>query len=194
MYGLRSVPFKTDPLPMGYALTVTAAVAAPVRIPGNMLAARIMAGHADMASSVARFVAMKPIEWPFAALWERTSVSIMRIPAIIDVPVEAVGTVEPRTGANEDASDKPIGPIVAVRSAVVRRIVEVAIGTDRLRSNVHAEGNLSGNCGFGHHQHNGKTRKSKHLPDRHKLLLLRRAREAAACFLIRHPIRPTAAR
>jgi hypothetical protein len=58
--------------------------------------------------------------------------------AIKAIPASEAGTKEtisvpetkPGAGADEDATCEPVRPVVAIRSAVVRRIVVVAIGAD----------------------------------------------------------------
>ena len=43
--------------------------------------------------------------------------------------------VIPRTGADEDAADKPFRPVVAIRCACIRRVGIVAVGAHRRRAN-----------------------------------------------------------
>jgi hypothetical protein len=71
-------------------------------------------------------------------------VSVTRIVAIVDMAIKAVGAVEPGAGADEHATHKPIWPIVTVRRAIIRSIVEIPIRANRRHPNV------DGNLGWGH--------------------------------------------
>lgn len=46
----------------------------------------------------------------------------------------SVEAVEPRSGADEDAADKPLRPVVAIRCACIRRVGIVAVGAHRRRA------------------------------------------------------------
>jgi hypothetical protein len=66
----------------------------------------------------------------------------MRIKPVVDVSVKAVRAVKPGACSKKNAADKPIRPVVAVGSAVIWSIVEVAVRADGCRSDVHANLNL----------------------------------------------------
>jgi len=100
-----------------------------------VLIVRVMTGVACVASPIARLVAMEVVELLFAAPRQRSSVPMVGIVAVVDMAVEFVGTVEPAASANEHPAIKPIGTVVAVRCAVVWRVVEVPIGAHGLHSN-----------------------------------------------------------
>src|SRR6202012_4328462 len=89
--------------------------------------ASIMAGVANVAPSIARFVAMEVIERFRAALRYRSVIAVMRIVAVIDVAVEAVRAMEQRACPEEHAAHEPVGTIVAVRRAVKGSVVKVAV-------------------------------------------------------------------
>jgi hypothetical protein len=116
-----------------------AAAAAPISGKGAF-AARIMAGVAYMALSIPRLVPMEVVERLRTALRQRSMVALVRVVAVVDVAVEAAGAVKPRAGSNKHPASKPIGPIVAIRSAVIWLIVEVPIRAPRRHSD--ADGNL----------------------------------------------------
>ena len=82
----------------------------------------------------------------FAAVWQRAMISMMRIVAVIYVTMPARTTVVPRTRSDEDAIIEPLGPVVTIRSAIVRGIIKVSIGTNRGRSHIDAEAER--NLGF----------------------------------------------
>jgi hypothetical protein len=117
------------------------ATAAPISGKG-VLAACFMAGVSHVALSVTRFVAVEVVETLRAALGQRSMVTVARVIAVVDVAIKAAMAVEPRAGANEDSTGKPVGAVVAVGGAIVRSIVEVPIGAPWRHSNVNADGNL----------------------------------------------------
>jgi hypothetical protein len=102
----------------------------------------VMIGGTFVTLAIARLVSMKVVEWLLAALRQRSTVPVVRVKSVVDVTVEAMGTVKPWTCSYEQPADKPVGAIVAIRCAVVWCIVEVPIGTHRRHSNVDADGDL----------------------------------------------------
>src|SRR5580700_8746628 len=106
-----------------------------------MLAAGIMVGVPDMASSIARFVPAESIEWVLATGWQGSAITVMRIVAIVYVAIETVGSVEPGSSTDKDAAVEPSRSVVAIGRAVIRRIVEIAVRTVRLRTNVDTDCN-----------------------------------------------------
>jgi hypothetical protein len=97
-----------------------------------MFSASVMPGVAYMAPSVTRFIAMEVIERSLAARRQRPTIAIVGVKAIVHMAIETGVTVEPGTRSDEQATDEPVGPVVAVGSAVIGRVVEVAIGADGL--------------------------------------------------------------
>lgn len=67
------------------------------------------------------------------------TVAIMTIVVVVYMSPEALATAIPRAGSDEDAVREPLGPVVAIRSAVIGRIVEVAVGADWRRSDLHCD-------------------------------------------------------
>jgi hypothetical protein len=69
--------------------------------------------------------------WSSAARWERPVVTLTIVELVIDVAVEVIRSVIPRANADEDtAAAEPLRPIIAIRSAVVRRSLVVPVGTN----------------------------------------------------------------
>src|SRR5215472_2713097 len=100
-----------------------------------------------MAAAVAHFVAMEVIE--IATVVEMllmarigAMVSVPPVEPVVYVAIEVMGTMEPRAGADKHAIREPFRAVVAVRSALIRRIVIVAIRTDRSRTDLNTERNL----------------------------------------------------
>jgi hypothetical protein len=149
------------------AMSVVVAVSAATISGKITFMARIVAWIARVASSVSRLIAAEVFEWPVAALWERTVVTEMRIVAVVDMAIEAASAVEPRAGSDEYSTPIPVGPIVAVGRAIIRRIVEVSVGANGRRPNVYANGNLGLRNVRAAQQRNGEKRESKSFTKRH---------------------------
>jgi hypothetical protein len=94
----------------------------------------IMTGVAYVALTIAGLVAVKVVELRLPAPGHRSTVTVMRVKAVVNVAIKAVRAVKPGTSSKEYPADKPIGPIVAIGSAVIRLIVEVAIRAHWSRS------------------------------------------------------------
>jgi len=108
----------------------------------SVLTASVVIGWADVAAAVARLVAVEVVERFSATFGHRSVIAVTRIEAVVDMAVEVGGAVEPVASSDKHSVHKPIGPVVAVRRAVVRSIVEVAVGTDRLYTK--GDGDLGG--------------------------------------------------
>jgi hypothetical protein len=103
----------------------------------------VMASFAYVASPISRLISMEVVEALRPALRHRSSVTVMRIKPVIDMSVKAVRAVKPRTCSKKYPTNKPIRPVVAVRSTVIRGIVEVSVRTHGSDSDVYTNGNLS---------------------------------------------------
>jgi hypothetical protein len=68
---------------------------------------------------------------PLAVLWYAAIVAMLRVEVVVYMAMKVIGTVEPRSGANEDASAKPLWAIVSIGGAAVGSVVIVAVGTCR---------------------------------------------------------------
>ncbi len=64
--------------------------------------------------------------------WPMISMAIVEV--MIHVPVEMLRPMEPGSGSDENAACEPLGAIVAIGSAIVRRLLIVPIRTYRRRS------------------------------------------------------------
>jgi len=74
-----------------------------------------------------------------APVWILASIPVVPIKVVIHVAPEPLATVVPGTGAYEDSAWKPLGSIVAVRRAIVWRVVEVPVGAHRWWSDLHCD-------------------------------------------------------
>jgi hypothetical protein len=104
---------------------------------------RFMASIAYVASSIPRLVSLEVVEALRPPLRHRSSVTVMRIIAVVDMAVKAVRAVKPGASSKKHPANKPIGAIVAVGSTVIRGIIEVPVRTHGGHADVYADCNLS---------------------------------------------------
>ena len=79
-----------------------------------MFVAGFVAGIPYMALSIARLISLEMGERMVVAGGQRADVAVMGIEAVIHVTEEAMGTMEPWAGADEDAADEPVRPVIAI--------------------------------------------------------------------------------
>jgi hypothetical protein len=92
--------------------------------------AAIMRRVAHVTLSVASFVGVEVIKCMLATVGHGAMVTVIRIVAIVDVAVKTAVAMEPGPRADEYSAGKPVGPIVAVRGAVIRLVVKITVGTN----------------------------------------------------------------
>ena len=148
------------------------AMSAAAKAGEGVLTAAIVARVADVAAAVARFVALEMVERFCAARGQRSSVATAGVVATVDVAVETVAAMEPGAGSKENPVDKPVWPIVAVRGAVIRGVIEVAVGAYGGRADVNANGDLAGRRGRSAHERNCENSGSKGFDLGHDFSLL----------------------
>jgi hypothetical protein len=146
---------------MTFMTTTAAARMATAPEARIVFAVGIVARIAYVAASIPRLVALEMIERLNTTSRRRASVTVARIVAVIDVAIEAVGTMKPWASSEEYTAGKPVRSIVAVGSAIVGGIVEVSIGAYRGYSNV--DGNLRGGSSATGKQRNTECRECKYL-------------------------------
>jgi hypothetical protein len=137
-----------------------------------MFSLRFVAGIAYVASPIPRFVSLEVVEALRTALRQRSSVSVMRIKAVVDMAEKAVRAVKPGASSKKHPANKPIGPIVAIRSTVVRGIIEVSIGAHGSHSDVYADGNLGWRHWYTAQKRGCESCESKHVDFEHDFLLI----------------------
>ena len=103
---------------------------------------RFMASLAYVASPIPRLVSLEVVEALRPALRHRSSVTVMRIKAVVYVAIKTVMAVKPWASSKKHPASKPIGAIVAVGSTVIWRIVEVSVRTHGSGPDVYANFNL----------------------------------------------------
>jgi hypothetical protein len=151
-----------------FLVVTAAAVFAPAAagvttalISGAVFVRRLVAGVTYVALWIVGFVPLEVVEGLGTALWHWACVSVARIVAIVDMAVEAAVAVVPGTGTDEYSAGKPVGTIVAVRSAGVWGVVKVPVGAYGCGSD--ADGDLSGCYGDTAHESNCEGRESQRL-------------------------------
>jgi hypothetical protein len=151
-------------------MATTAMATSTVAISAAVFTARTMVCVAYVPLPIPRLVRVEVIERRLSALRHRSYITVVRVIAVINVAVETMRTVEPRASADEHTAKEPIGPIVAIRSTSVRRIVKVPIRTHRRHANIDRD--LSWGHGHAARQCNSESRKNgKQLPSGHNVLL-----------------------
>jgi hypothetical protein len=141
------------------AVTAAAVTTAAMGSGEGVFRGPIMARVAYVALPVPRLVCVEVVELLFPAPRHRSSVTVTRIIAVVDVAVKAVRAVKPGASSKEQPANEPIRPIVAVGRTVIWGIVEVPIGADRRHSNVN--GNLGRRHGCGAQQSSSESRENK---------------------------------
>src|ERR1700693_1554390 len=109
----------------------------------RVLTLRVVASVAYVASAISRLVPLEVVEALRPALRHRSSVTVMRIKPVVDMSVKAVRAVKPRACSKKHPANKPIRPVVTVRSTVIWGIVEVSVRAHGSGADVYANGNLS---------------------------------------------------
>jgi hypothetical protein len=106
----------------------------------RMLSTRRMARLPNVSVPIPSLIALEVIELLRFTSRQRPVVPVARIIPVIYVPVEASMPMEPRPCTDKHASIKPIRPVIPIRSAIIRRIVEVPIRA--IRRNADPDNNL----------------------------------------------------
>jgi hypothetical protein len=91
-----------------------------------------------VAAAVTGLIPLEMIKCLRTTSGQRALVSVMRVEAVIHVAMETRRAVEPRSHTEKYAANKPIRPVVPIRSTVIRRVIEISIRTDGRNSDIHA--------------------------------------------------------
>jgi len=89
-----------------------------------------------MALPIPSLIALEVIEGLSSARRQRSFITVMRIKPVIDMTGKVGTAVEPWASPDENPTNKPIGPVIAVGRAVIWRVVKVPIWAHRCHSNV----------------------------------------------------------
>jgi hypothetical protein len=116
---------------------------------------------------------MEVVEALRSAIRQRSGVTVMRIESVVDMADKTVRAMKPGAGSNKYPANKPIGTIVAVRSAVIGGIVEVSIRAHGSRPDVYADGNLSPPHRCTAEKGSRESRESKHSDFEHNSSMIR---------------------
>ena len=120
----------------------------------GVFTATFMGSVSNVALPITSFIGVEVVELPLTTRRERSVVTVMRVIAVVDVSVEAVGAMKPGAGSNKHAAQKPVGSVVAVGGAVIWSVVKVPIRAHGRNANV--DGNLGTATGGAAQQGNCK--------------------------------------
>ena len=110
----------SERVPAERFLVVLRTVAAALLMSGqSVFVACVMIAFDYVTSPVSRLVAMEVVVGLIPTPRHRSSVTVMRIKPVIDMAGEVFRAVEPGASSNKHAANKPVGPVVAVRRAIV---------------------------------------------------------------------------
>jgi hypothetical protein len=106
------------------------------------------AAQVGVAATIAHFITAE-IVYPaslvtvvpmFASTGVIAAVSVVAIVAVVDVSPEAPSVaMKPGTCPDKEAAREPLGPVIAIGSAVIGRVVEVAIRAFGGRPNLYSD-------------------------------------------------------
>lgn len=119
-----------------------AVVSAIVRVAATLVAASVPAitvAVVLVGTAEAR-VGMPAI--PFASARQAAMIAVAGIVIAIDITVEVAWAVEPWARTDEDPVAEPLGSVIAVGSAIVRRVWEVSVGANGRRADVDGDREL----------------------------------------------------
>jgi hypothetical protein len=103
----------------------------------RMFAPGIMSRRPNVPTTIPRLISLEMIERPRTTLRQRPMIAISRIKPVIYVPIKPARPMKPRPCTDEYTPHKPVRPIVPIRRAIIRRIVEIPIRTIRCRPNLY---------------------------------------------------------
>ena len=75
--------------------------------------------------------AVPPLSRPVSVMWVFAVIAVIRVVVIVNIAMEMFGTVKPWAGTDKDAVSKPLGTVITIRSATVRRGFKVTVRTSR---------------------------------------------------------------
>jgi hypothetical protein len=122
-----------------------------------------------VAASITHLVSVEVIEGLISTLRMWTGIAVMWIKAVINVAAEVVATVEPRPGSEEYTAVEPFGTVVPIWGAVVWCDVVVAVGANRLCSDIDRD--LGGRSARDAQHCGNQSGKGKDFPITHMFLL-----------------------
>jgi hypothetical protein len=99
----------------------------------------VMIGFDYLTFPISRLVAVEVVVGLISTRGHRSFVAVMRIKPVIDMAVEVFRAVEPRASSDKHATNKPVGPVVAIWRAVVWSVREVTVRAHRRHSNANGD-------------------------------------------------------
>ena len=120
----------------GYLAGVPAAMrTAPISGEG-VFSCPVMARVAYVASPIPRLICMEVVEALRPALWHRSSVTVVRIKAVVNMAVKAARAMKPGTCPDEGPVLKPFRAVVPKGSACKWSRIEIPVRTIRSGSDI----------------------------------------------------------
>jgi hypothetical protein len=102
----------------------------------------VMARVAHHSSPIPRLIGVEVVEALRPAFRQGSNIAVVRIKAVVNVSDEAVWAMKPGSSSKKYSAHKPIRPVITVRSAIIRGIVEVPVRAHGSHSDVDADSNL----------------------------------------------------
>ena len=102
---------------------------------GIVFADRRVACVPDVTLTISGFIAVEVIEGLSTVFRERAMVAIVWIEPVVNVAVEAAGTMEPRSGTDKESTVEPVRAVISVGRAVIRSVIEVTVRACRRGTN-----------------------------------------------------------
>jgi hypothetical protein len=103
---------------------------------GMFIASRVVRRGNHIPMPIMGLITLEVIELLRPTRRERPMVPMPRVIAVVHVPMEPSRPMKPRSRSDKDPTRKPIRPIIPIRRAVIRRIVEVPIRTVRRSADI----------------------------------------------------------
>jgi len=88
----------------------------------------------DVSMPIVGFIRLEVVELLRTPSRDRPVIPMARVIPVVDMPMEPIMPMEPRSSTDKQTTRKPIRPIVPIWRTIIRRIVEVPIRTFRRNS------------------------------------------------------------
>jgi len=100
-----------------------------------LTSSRVIRLSNHMPLPIMSLISLEMVELLRSPTRRRAVIPMMRVIPIVYMSMKSTRPMEPRPGSNKDPTRKPIRPIIPIRRAIIRRIVEITIRAFRRNSN-----------------------------------------------------------